>query len=170
MIPLTPSNMQVLEFRKLNLRLTQSISKGWHLQTLLFKSFMAHISTQAWFTGVKVKVTQSCPVLCNPMDESPPGSSVLGILQASILEWRAVPFSRGILPTQGSNPGLLNCRQILYCLSHEESPHISTGDWKPMEPMLIQAVKWGLPCLDCLALLLMKMNSTLQSHEHSTLQ
>ena len=34
----------------------QSISRGWHLQTLLFKNFMAHISTQAWFKGVKVKV------------------------------------------------------------------------------------------------------------------
>ena len=40
----------------MNLRLMQSISRGWHLQTLLFKNFMAHISTQAWFKGVKVKV------------------------------------------------------------------------------------------------------------------
>jgi len=44
---------------------------------------------------VKVKVPQSCPTLCNPMDWSPPGSSVHGILQARILEWVAVPFSRG---------------------------------------------------------------------------
>ena len=47
---------------------------------------------------VKVKVssvTQSCLTLCIPMDCSPPGSSVLGILQAGILEWVAVPFSRG---------------------------------------------------------------------------
>ena len=38
---------------------------------------------------------QSCPTLCNPMDCSPPGSSVHGILQARILEWIAIPFSRG---------------------------------------------------------------------------
>ena len=38
---------------------------------------------------------QSCPTLCHPMDCSPPGSSVHGILQARILEWIAVPFSRG---------------------------------------------------------------------------
>ena len=37
---------------------------------------------------------QSCPTLCDPMDCSPPGSSVHGILQARILEWVATPFSR----------------------------------------------------------------------------
>ena len=48
------------------------------------------------------------------MDCSPPGSSVYGILQARILEWVAIPFSRGIFPTQGLNPGLPHHRQILY--------------------------------------------------------
>ena len=43
---------------------------------------------------VKVKVTQLCPTLCDPMDCSLPGSSVHGILQARILEWVAMPFSR----------------------------------------------------------------------------
>ena len=38
---------------------------------------------------------QSCPTLCNPMDGSSPGSSVHGILQARILEWTAMPSSRG---------------------------------------------------------------------------
>ena len=38
---------------------------------------------------------QSCPTLCGPMDCSPPGSSVHGILQARILEWVAISFSRG---------------------------------------------------------------------------
>ena len=41
-----------------------------------------------------VLVTQSCPTLCNSMDCIPPGSSVHGILQARILEWVAIPFSR----------------------------------------------------------------------------
>ena len=45
-----------------------------------------------------------------------PGSSVCGILQARILKWVAIPFSRGIFPTQGLNPSLLHCRQILYHL------------------------------------------------------
>ena len=41
------------------------------------------------------EVAQSCPTLCDPMDCSPPGSSVHGILQARILEWVAISFSRG---------------------------------------------------------------------------
>ena len=44
---------------------------------------------------VKVKVAQLCPTLCDPMDCSHPGFSVYGILQAGILEWVAVFFSRG---------------------------------------------------------------------------
>ena len=40
-------------------------------------------------------VSQSCPTLCEPMDCSPPGSSVHGILQARLLEWAAIPFSQG---------------------------------------------------------------------------
>ena len=51
---------------------------------------------------------------CDPMDCNPPGSSVHGIFQARILEWVAIPFSRGSSLTQGSNLGLLRCRQILY--------------------------------------------------------
>ena len=43
---------------------------------------------------VKVKVTQSYLTLCDPIDFSPPGSTVRGILQVSILEWVAVPFSK----------------------------------------------------------------------------
>ena len=41
------------------------------------------------------KSLQSCPTLCYPMDCSPPGPSVHGILQARTLEWAAMPFSRG---------------------------------------------------------------------------
>ena len=44
---------------------------------------------------VKVLVAQSCLTLCDPMDYSSLGSSVPGILQARILEWVAIPFSRG---------------------------------------------------------------------------
>ena len=44
---------------------------------------------------VVVLVSQSCLTLCDPTDCSPPGSSVCGILQARILEWVAIPFSRG---------------------------------------------------------------------------
>ena len=57
-----------------------------------------------------MKVVQSCPTLCDPMNHT-----VHEILQARILEWVAVPFLQGIF--QILNPGLLHCRQILYCLS-----------------------------------------------------
>ena len=40
-------------------------------------------------------LSPSCPTLCDPMDCSPPGASVLGILQTKILEWVVYPFSRG---------------------------------------------------------------------------
>ena len=105
---------------------------------------------------VKVRVTQSCPTLWDPMDYT-----VHGILQAKILEWVAFPFSRGsfqpqypdlladslpaepqeesryigmgsvfllqqIFLTQISNWGLLHCRQILYQLSYQESPKFSS--------------------------------------------
>ena len=45
--------------------------------------------------GATYMRAQSCPTLCDPMDCSPSGSSVYGILQARILEWVAMPYSRG---------------------------------------------------------------------------
>ena len=74
---------------------------------------------------VKVTVTQSCPTLCSPMDcSSPrlrcpwnsPGKNT-GVGSCSLLQ--------RIFPTQGLNPGLLHCRQILYYLSHQGSPRIA---------------------------------------------
>ena len=59
------------------------------------------------------EVAQSCPTLCNPVDCSPPGSSVHGILQARIQGVGCHFLLQGIFPTQGSNPGLLHCRQTL---------------------------------------------------------
>ena len=49
---------------------------------------------------VCVSVAQSCPTLCDPMNCSPPVSSVHGILQARILEWVATPFFMGSSPTR----------------------------------------------------------------------
>ena len=50
------------------------------------------------------EVAQSCPTLCNPVDCSLPGSSVHGILQARVLLWVAISFSRD-LPNPGTEPG-----------------------------------------------------------------
>ena len=69
---------------------------------------------------MKVKVTQSCPTLCHPVDwlcspRNSPGRNT-GVGSLSLLQ--------GIFPTQGSNPGLLHCRQIIYQVSHQGSPRI----------------------------------------------
>ena len=68
----------------------------------------------------KVKVAKSCLTLCKSMDwlYSPWGSpgQNTGVGSLSLLQ--------GIFPTQGSNPGLPHCRQILYQLSHKGSPRI----------------------------------------------
>ena len=80
---------------------------------------------------MKVLAAQSCLTLCDIMDWSPLGSSVHGILQARILEWAAIPFSRGsIFLTQGLNPHLLHCRWILYCLSNQVRPVTSCAEHK----------------------------------------
>ena len=62
-------------------------------------------------------VTQLCPTLCNPR-----GCIIHGILQPRILEWVAIPFSRRpSQPTQGLNPALPHCRQLLCHLNHQGS-------------------------------------------------
>ena len=68
---------------------------------------------------VTVLIVQSCPTLRNPMDHSPPGSSVQEILQVRM---GSHALLQGIFRTQGSNPSLLHCRRILYRLSHQGSP------------------------------------------------
>ena len=64
----------------------------------------------------KVLVAQLCLTLWGPMDWSPPCSSVHGILQARILEWVAIPFSRG--QTQVSHI----VGRFFSCLSHQGNP------------------------------------------------
>ena len=67
---------------------------------------------------MKVKVAQSCPTLCNPMDYA----VVYGILQARILDWVAFPFSRGSSQPRDQTQVYPHCRWILYQLSHKGSP------------------------------------------------
>ena len=53
-----------------------------------------------WNFQIQSEVAQSCTTLCDPMDCSPPGSSIHGMFQARVLEWVAISFSRG-----SSRPG-----------------------------------------------------------------
>ena len=67
-------------------------------------------------------VTQSCPTLCDDMDCSLPGSSVHGDFPDKNTGVGCHALLQETFSTQGWNPGLLNCRRILYCLSHQGSP------------------------------------------------
>ena len=74
---------------------------------------------------VYVLVTQSCTILCDPMDCSSPGSSVHGILQARTLEWVAIPFSRG--SSQSSQPRDQTHISCISCTSRWILYHWVTG-------------------------------------------
>ena len=106
------------------------------------------------FSTVVRAVTQSCLILCDPVDCSPPGSSVHGILQAS-LEWVAISSSRGSFPTQGLSPGLLwllRCQADSLPLSPLGTPSLSFRTIHsvlysasfPLTPLLTNASAWSL--------------------------
>ena len=66
---------------------------------------------------LKVLVAQSCLTLCNPLAVALQAPLSMGFPRQEY--WSGLPFPPpGDLPTQGSNPGHLHCRQTLYCLSH----------------------------------------------------
>ena len=92
------------------------MEKGVH-QSCLLSRCLFNLYTEL------VKVAQSCMTLWDPMNYT-----VHGILQARILEWVLVPFSKGF-PNQGSNPGLPHWRRILYQLSHQGSQYIMQNAW-----------------------------------------
>ena len=74
------------------------------------------------------KSLQLCPILCDPMDCSPPGSSVHGILQARILEWVSMPSFRGY-----SQPGIefmsLTSPALAGGFFTTRQPHLSFKKW-----------------------------------------
>ena len=98
-------------------KLYQSKALCIPLQSFLF-------SNQCIKRCMCVKSLQPCLTLCNPMDCSPPGSSVHGILQARILEWVAMPSSRE-LPHPGIKLASLAAPALQadsLLLSHQGSP------------------------------------------------
>ena len=83
----------------------------------LFVSLILSCMSSLYILGISplsnmcmCSVAQLCLTLCGPMDCSPPGSSVHGILQEKILEWGAISYSGGVFPTQGSKPCLFHLR------------------------------------------------------------
>ena len=103
------------------------VVSGWRSLldvTVIRKTLLQVFSNDNWIiffylsSLLFIQPLQSCPTLCMPMVCSPSGSSVHGSLQAGILEWVAMPFSRGL------NPDPLHCRQILYSLGPAGKPPI----------------------------------------------
>ena len=77
--------------------LTQESNQGLlHCRRILYQlNYQENPNISLAEHKILALVTQLCQTLCDPMDYSQPGSSVQGILQARILEWIAISFSRG---------------------------------------------------------------------------
>ena len=83
---------------------TKELLKSSMTPHIQWKPMVTHpFNSLHFFLHVHVKSLPSCPTLYDPMDRSPPGSSIHGILQARILEWFAISFS-GDLPDPGIDP------------------------------------------------------------------
>ena len=78
----------------------------------------------------KVLVTRLCPTLCNPVDYSTPGFSVHGVLQARILEWVAIPFSRGSSWPRDQTWVSCTAGKFFTIWATREAPMRSRENWK----------------------------------------
>ena len=87
---------------------------------------------------VCVKLFQACPTLCCPMDCSLPGSSVHGILQARILEWVAIPSSRGSFPPRDRTH--ISCD---FCSAGRFFNHQATGSPLLMHTQLLFSISFA---------------------------
>ena len=95
--------------------------KRFSFFSLLHRGASTAFQGVCWICLVKVLVAQLYSTLCNPMDCGLPGSSVHGILQTRILEWLAIPFSRG--SSWPRNWTQVSCTVgSLYHLNHQGSP------------------------------------------------
>ena len=72
-------------------------------------------------------VSHSVMSVCDPMNCNPSGSSVLGILQARILGWVAIPFSRGSSQLRDGTHISCIAGRFLQCLSHRDRPQLLGG-------------------------------------------
>ena len=84
---------------------------------------------------------QSSPTLCYPMDCSPPGSSVHGILQARVLEWVAISFSRG--PSWPRDRTLISCVSCISCIGRQTLYHWAT--WEALREAGNWVNNWSCP-------------------------
>ena len=95
---------------------------------------LQHVSGAADKTVCVVHCTQSWPTLCDPMDQSPPGSFLHGILQPRILEWVAISYSRG--SSQPRDRTRASCASYISCIDWQADHCLPPG--KPQ----IKAYPW----------------------------
>ena len=106
---------------------------------------------------VRAKLLQLCLTLWDPMDHSPPGSSVHGILQSRILEWVAISSSKGISwPRDWALFSFVSCigRWVLYHQCHLGSPRENRILIKSFNKRsIINDLKIQIPALHCILIL-----------------
>ena len=74
--------------------ITNNVAKNIYVKNFVCTCFLNyHLKIVWWLAAAAAKSLQSCLTLCDPIDGSPPGSAVPGILQARTLEWVAISFS-----------------------------------------------------------------------------
>ena len=91
-----------------------------------------HFLLQCMKVKNESEVAQSCPTLCDPMDCSPPGSSVHGIFQARVLEWGAIAFS-GHTSSNNIYPIIM---KIIRWMNRDRFPFQEWGGWKSVKYIL----------------------------------
>ena len=98
------------------------------------------------------KSLQSCPTLCDPIDSSPPGSSVPGILQAKILEWVAISFSNACMHAKSLQLCLILCDPM--DSTHQAPPSMGFSRYTGVgchflsivKPYLLAKMTWSSVC------------------------
>ena len=95
-----------------------------------------------FYTCLCARSLQLCPALCDPVDHSLPGSSVHGILQARILEWVAMPSSRGSSPLRDGT-----CVSYIFCIGRRFLYHYTTWEVHTWSCISVNATFSILPTL-----------------------
>ena len=98
--------------------------ESWPFEMQPFWEITLLFTPSSFGSAVLCLVAHSCPSLCDPMDCSLAGSSIHGDSPGKNTGAGCCVLLWAIFPTQGSNPGIPHCRQVLYHLRHQGSPRI----------------------------------------------
>ena len=109
----------------------------------MFKDLVCKLNILNFICVCVCVCTQSCPTLCHPMVCSPPDSSVHEIFQARILEWVAIPYSRGSSPPRDQTCiSCVSCTDGLYGPKHTQRQQ----NQKPLRSELVLNTIYAASC------------------------